>query len=304
MHLKRIEMQGFKSFADRIEIEFEKGITSIVGPNGSGKSNISDAIRWVLGEQSIKTLRGTRMEDIIFSGTDLRRPLGFTEVSIIIDNNDGKIPIEYKEVAITRRMFRSGESEYFINKSPCRLKDIRGLLMDTGIGIDGYSIIGQGKIDEVLSTRAEDRRGIFEEAAGIVKYKFKKEAAERKLEKTNSNLLRIKDILDELEKQSTRLRNQSRKAKKFLKLSERLRELEVNLIIRDIDTVKKGILTSKDGIARLKTRIDKVLDDKHMIDENFKSTKAKVEESEIHIDKAQDEKTKLTELLNDMAGNL
>lgn len=164
MHLKKVEIHGFKSFADRIEIEFKEGITAIVGPNGSGKSNIADAIRWVLGEQSIKTLRGSKMEDVIFSGTDSRRPLGYTEVTITFDNKDGVIPVDYQEVAITRRMFRSGESEYYINKNSCRLKDIKELFMDTGVGKDGYSIIGQGRVDEILSTRPEDRRNIFEEA--------------------------------------------------------------------------------------------------------------------------------------------
>ena len=162
MHLKKLEIQGFKSFAEKTEIEFKDGITGIVGPNGSGKSNISDAIRWVLGEQSVKTLRGNKMEDIIFAGTDMRKPLGFSEVAITFDNKDGIIPIDYSEVSIMRRIFRSGESEYYINKNSCRLKDIRELFMDTGVGKDGYSIIGQGRVDEILSTRSEDRRNIFE----------------------------------------------------------------------------------------------------------------------------------------------
>ncbi|MCG4584654.1 AAA family ATPase, partial [Anaerosalibacter bizertensis] len=161
MYLKRLHIQGFKSFADKTKIEFKKGITGIVGPNGSGKSNVSDAIRWVLGEQSIKTLRGNKMEDVIFSGTDKRKPLGYAEVTIVFDNKDGTIPIEYSEVSVTRRMFRSGESEYYINKNACRLKDIKELFMDTGVGKDGYSIIGQGRVDEILSTKSEDRRHIF-----------------------------------------------------------------------------------------------------------------------------------------------
>ena len=182
MYLKRLELQGFKSFANKTKLEFMPGITTVIGPNGSGKSNISDALRWVLGEQSMKSLRGTKSEDIIFAGTENRKSQGFAEVSVIIDNGDGKLPIEFSEVTITRRVYRNGDSGYFINKTPCRLKDILELLMDTGIGKDGYSIIGQGKIDEILSNKSEDRRGIFEEAAGIVKYRVRKVESEKKLE--------------------------------------------------------------------------------------------------------------------------
>ena len=179
MYLKRLEMQGFKSFAEKIKLDFNCGITAVVGPNGSGKSNIADAIRWVLGEQSVKTLRGSKMEDVIFAGTEHRKPLGFAEVTIVLDNSDSTLPIDYEEVAITRRVYRSGESEYLINKTNCRLKDITELLLDTGIGRDGYSVIGQGRIDEILSTRSEDRRQIFEEASGIMKYKVRKHDAEK-----------------------------------------------------------------------------------------------------------------------------
>ena len=199
MYLKRMELQGFKSFADRTVLDFKPGITAVIGPNGSGKSNISDAIRWVLGEQSMKSLRGAKSEDIIFAGTQARKSLGFAEVSIVIDNSDGKLPIEYTEVTVTRKIYRSGETGYFINKTPCRLKDILELFMDTGIGKDGYSIIGQGKIDEILSNKSEDRRHIFEEAAGIVKYRVRKQDSEKKLEQTKLNLLRINDILSEIE---------------------------------------------------------------------------------------------------------
>lgn len=235
MYLKRLEIQGFKSFANKVEINFESGITGIVGPNGSGKSNISDAIRWVLGEQSAKSLRGGRMEDVIFAGTDNKKPLGMAEVSITLDNNSKTLPIEYKEVTITRRVYRSGESEYYLNKSLCRLKDIRDLLMDTGIGKDGYSIVGQGKIDEILSSRPEDRRQIFEEAAGIVKYRTRKDEAEKKLSSTKENLLRILDIIHELEKQLKPLERQKIKAEKFKELRKNLLSLEVNLFIREID---------------------------------------------------------------------
>ncbi|NLY47108.1 MAG: chromosome segregation protein SMC [Tissierella sp.] len=238
MYLKKIEIQGFKSFADRTTIEFKDDITAIVGPNGSGKSNISDAIRWVLGEQSVKSLRGSKMEDVIFSGTDKRRALGFAEVTIFFDNTDNSIPVDFSEVAVTRRMFRSGESEYYINKSSTRLKDIRSLFMDTGIGKDGYSIIGQGRIDEVLSNKPEDRRNIFEEAAGINKYKTKKEETERKLSRTQENLIRIKDLISEIKSQYDSLENDSKKALEFVELYEELKELDVNLCIREINKLK------------------------------------------------------------------
>ena len=238
MYLKRLEMQGFKSFADKTVLEFMPGITTVIGPNGSGKSNISDSIRWVLGEQSIKSLRGTKSEDVIFAGTQNRKSLGFAEVSIVIDNTDGKLPIEFAEVVVTRRIFRNGESGYFINKAPCRLKDIQELFMDTGIGKDGYSIIGQGKIDDILSNKSEDRRNIFEEAAGIVKYRARKTESEKKLEQTKLNLLRINDILAEIEANIGPLKNQAEKAKKYLSLREELKSIEIGLFIYNIDTYK------------------------------------------------------------------
>ena len=241
MYLKRIEMQGFKSFADKTVLEFKPGITTVIGPNGSGKSNISDAIRWVLGEQSMKSLRGAKSEDIIFAGTQARKSLGFAEVSIVIDNNDNKLPIEYSEVTVTRKIYRSGETGYFINKVPCRLKDILELFMDTGIGKDGYSIIGQGKIDEILSNKSEDRRHIFEEAAGIVKYRTRKQESEKKLEQTKLNLLRINDILAEIEANIEPLKLQSDKAKQFLDLREELKSIEVGLFIYNINTYKEKL---------------------------------------------------------------
>lgn len=241
MYLKRLELQGFKSFADKTVLEFKEGITGVIGPNGSGKSNISDAIRWVLGEQSIKSLRGAKSEDIIFAGTQARKSLGFAEVSMVIDNTDGKLPIEYSEVTVTRKIYRSGETGYFINKTPCRLKDILELFMDTGIGKDGYSIIGQGKIDEILSNKSEDRRRIFEEAAGIVKYRTRKAESEKKLEQTKLNLLRINDILSEIEANIEPLRLQADKAKQFLDLREELKSIEVGLFIYNIDTYKQKL---------------------------------------------------------------
>ncbi|MDP4133511.1 MAG: chromosome segregation protein SMC [Bacillota bacterium] len=235
MILKNITLQGFKSFADKITIELDGSVCAIVGPNGSGKSNISDAIRWVLGEQSVKSLRGSKMEDVIFSGTSTRKPSGFAEVTLTLDNSRELLPVDFSEVAITRRVYRSGESEYFINKAPCRLKDIYELMMDTGLGRDGYSIIGQGKIDQILYANPEDRRSIFEEASGISKYKYRKNEATRKLERTNENLLRVNDIILELQSQLDPLKEQSEKAQKFLTLSKELKGLEVTAFVNSID---------------------------------------------------------------------
>lgn len=239
MRLKNIEMQGFKSFADKIYLDFNSGITAIVGPNGSGKSNISDAIRWVMGEQSIKSLRGSRMEDVIFAGTEQRKALGFAEVTLTLDNTDGYFPLEFSEITVTRRVYRSGDGEYYINKTLCRLKDIHELFMDTGLGRDGYSIIGQGKIDSILSTKSEDRRQIFEEAAGISKYKYRKIEAERKLVQTVENLTRVKDILSELEGQIAPLERQSEKAKKYLVLRDELRGIDITVSIINVDRIKE-----------------------------------------------------------------
>ncbi len=241
MYLRKLEIQGFKSFADKISLDFHSGITAVVGPNGSGKSNIGDAVRWVLGEQSAKTLRGSKMEDVIFAGTEHRKPVGFAEVSLTIDNDDNYLPVSYSEVTITRRVYRSGESEYYINKTSCRLKDIHELFLDTGIGRDGYSIIGQGRVDEILSSKSEDRRLIFEEASGIMKYKVRKQDAERKLNLTEQNLVRINDIINELESQLEPLREQSEAAKKYLTLRENLKELEVNVYLNNIDKLKEKI---------------------------------------------------------------
>jgi len=263
MYLKRIEMQGFKSFADKTLLEFMPGITTVIGPNGSGKSNISDAIRWVLGEQSMKSLRGAKSEDIIFAGTQARKSLGFAEVSMIIDNTAGKLPIEYSEVTVTRRIYRNGESGYFINKTPCRLKDILELFMDTGIGKDGYSIIGQGKIDEILSNKSEDRRHIFEEAAGIVKYRVRKVESEKKLESTKLNLLRINDIISEIETNLEPLKNQSEKAKDFLNLREELKSIEIGLFLHNIDSYKE--------------KIEKITEDTNIMNSNYTEAEEKQE---------------------------
>ena len=241
MYLKRLELQGFKSFADKTVLEFMPGITSVIGPNGSGKSNISDSIRWVLGEQSMKSLRGSKSLDVIFAGTQNRKSLGFAEAQLVFDNQDGTLPIEYGEVTITRKIYRSGETAYYINKVPCRLKDVLELFMDTGIGKDGYSIIGQGKIDEILSNKSEDRRHIFEEAAGIVKYRVRKQDSEKKLEHTKLNLLRINDILSEIEANLEPLKTQSEKAKQYLNLREELKNIEIGLFIYNIEKYKQEL---------------------------------------------------------------
>ncbi|CAM4250481.1 chromosome segregation protein SMC [Paenibacillus tarimensis] len=248
MFLKRVELAGFKSFADRTELEFVRGITAVVGPNGSGKSNISDSIRWVLGEQSAKSLRGGNMQDIIFAGSDARKAVNYGEVSLTLDNTSGSLPLEYDEVTVTRRVHRSGESEYLINKQACRLKDITELFMDTGIGKEAYSIIGQGRIEEILSTRSEDRRGIFEEASGIVKYKSRKREAQRKLDDTEQNLLRINDLVTELEDQVEPLRLQSEKAIHYKALREQLRTKEISMYVHQIEQVHSSW---KEATARL-----------------------------------------------------
>lgn len=235
MYLKSLELQGFKSFPNPTTIDFHPGVTAIVGPNGSGKSNVTDAVRWVLGEQSVRTLRGGTMEDVIFSGTEQRRAMGFAEVSLTLINDDRALPIEYEEVEITRRLFRSGESEYLINRQSCRLKDIVNLFMDTGLGKDGYSIIGQGQIDNILSSKSEDRRKIFEEAAGIQKYKSRRDESLRKLNHTEQNLTRITDLLNELSSQLGPLERQAEIAKRYLSLANELKEIEVAAILQRID---------------------------------------------------------------------
>ena len=282
MYLKRLEMYGFKSFADKTVLDFMPGITTVIGPNGSGKSNISDCIRWVLGEQSMKSLRGSKSEDIIFAGTQNRKSLGYAEASIVFDNSDSKLPIEYQEVTVTRRIYRSGESGYFINKAPCRLKDIQELFMDTGIGKDGYSIIGQGKIDEILSNKSEDRRHIFEEAAGIVKYRTRKQESEKKLEQTKLNLLRINDIIAEIEVNIDSLKVQSEKAKKFLSLREELKSIEIGLFLYNIEDYKKKIKEFEENIEIFETQ-------KIKEEEKNNNLQAEKEELRENIDKLLEE---------------
>ncbi len=264
MYLKKLELQGFKSFPEYTCIEFDKGLTAVVGPNGSGKSNVTDAVRWVLGEQSVKQLRGGKMEDVIFNGTSSRKPMNYAEVTITFDNADKYVDYDFPEICITRRLYRSGESEYQINKVNCRLKDITGLFLDTGLGKDGYSIVGQGRVDEILSNKSEDRRRVMEEASGIVKYKVRKEEAERKLNSTEQNLLRINDILGELEERKGPLEEQAGKARQYNAAYEEMKALETSLLVYRIREAEKAMGDSaslKETLeAEIKEQQDKYLD--------------------------------------------
>lgn len=253
MKLKKLELYGFKSFAQRTEIVFDEGITGIVGPNGSGKSNIGDAVRWVLGEQSAKTLRGASMSDVIFNGTQKRKPLSYCEVSLVFDNDDHALAMEVAEVMVTRRVYRNGESEYYLNRTACRLKDVVDLFRDTGIGKEGYSIIGQGRIDEILSRKSEDRRQVFEEAAGIVKFKARKEEADKKLQRTLENLERVDDILDELTKRLKPLEEQSRNARVYLELSTELKDLDLNLFLIRSDRARARLSELESELLTVQT---------------------------------------------------
>ncbi len=269
MLFKKIEMHGFKSFAEPITIEFNEGLTGIVGPNGSGKSNISDAIRWVLGEQSPKMLRGGKMEEVIFNGTDSRKSRGMAEVTLYIDNSDGTLPIDYKEVAITRRMFRSGESEYYINGNQCRLRDIRELIMDTGIGVDGYSLIGQGKISEIISNNTESRREIFEEAAGVVAYRTRKAEAERKLASTTQNMDRVQDIIGEIEGRIDGLREESEKAQEYLELRDRNKSLEINIILKNVEGLERKNESMEEDLRNIVFNLQRLKNEKERIEEEI-----------------------------------
>ena len=251
MRLKKLIVHGFKSFADRVEVIFEDGITGVVGPNGCGKSNIADAIKWVLGEQSAKQLRGTKMEDVIFNGTEKRKRLAFCEVTLIFDNTDHALPIEFTEVSVTRRVYRSGEGEYKINGAACRLRDIVDLFRDTGIGKDGYSMIGQGRIDEILSVKSEDRRQVFEEAAGIVKYKVRKQDAQRRMDNTTANLNRVEDILSELTERVEPLKKQSEEAREYLNLRDELKGLDVNVFLLRTERYEIRIRELKQSVETL-----------------------------------------------------
>ena len=261
MHLKSLKAEGFKSFADKIELKFDGDITTIVGPNGSGKSNISDAVRWVLGEQSAKSLRGSKMEDVIFGGTQKRSKMGFAEVVLTLDNHDKLFNSNFDELIISRKVYASGESQYMINGATCRLRDVHEVFMDTGVGRDGYSMIGQGKVEEILSSKSEDRRVLFEEAAGISKYRYKKDEAERKLSHTEDNITRLSDIISELESQVGPLEAQSKKAKKYLELKEELKVYEVNSAINIVEKNKEAVKKVIEDIGVVTEHLSKTKDE-------------------------------------------
>lgn len=288
MYLKALEIQGFKSFADKTRLTFEKNITAIVGPNGSGKSNISDAVMWVMGEQRTKSLRGSKMEDVIFGGTAKRSPLGFAQVSLILDNSARIFDIDSSEVTLTRRYYRSGESEYFINRESVRLKDINNLLMDTGLGRDGYSIIGQGRIAEIVSNKSTDRREVFEEAAGISRYRYRKEEAERKLDKTEENLLRINDKIDELEMQVGPLREQSRVAKRYLALRDELKILEVSAWMETFDRLHAQADAVNQEYAQAKANLERAKGELESLYASSGSITERMHRKDVEIEQARE----------------
>lgn len=317
MYLKSIEVHGFKSFANKITFQFNNGITGIVGPNGSGKSNVADAVRWVLGEQSAKQLRGANMQDVIFSGTQMRKSLGFAYVAITLDNSDHKLPIEYEEVTVSRRVYRSGESEYMINGSNCRLRDVQELFMDTGIGKEGYSIIGQGQIDKILSGKPEERRELFDEAAGIVKFKKRKALAERDLEAERLNLSRVSDIIAEIERQIGPLAKQSEVAREYLRLKEQLKKLEVNQFLIEYEKNnqlkievdnKSQIVTedfnqTKDSFEKIKAEYEKLEEDLEQLGEELEQAKSSRNELQLSIEKTDGEIKVLKEQIASIAQN-
>ena len=256
MLLKSLEIQGFKTFPDKTVLSFDKGITAVVGPNGSGKSNISDAVRWVLGEQSTRILRCSRMEDVIFSGTPQRKGQGYAEVTLNIDNSERRLPFENDTVAVTRRYYRSGESEYLLNKAAVRLKDIHELFMDTGLGRDGYSIIGQGKIDSIVAARSEDRREIFEEAAGISRFRYRKEESEKRLSQSEENLLRLQDILEELKERVGPLKEQAQKAEQYLAYAQERKNLEIGLWLETLNRSGRTLREYEDKLVIVRSQYD------------------------------------------------
>ena len=312
MYLKSIEVYGFKSFANKIKFEFQHGITGIVGPNGSGKSNVADAVRWVLGEQSAKQLRGSKMEDVIFSGTESRKPLGSAYVAITLDNSDHHLPISYDEVTVARRVYRSGESEYLINGTSCRLKDITNLFLDTGIGKEGYSIIGQGQIDKILSGKPEERRELFDEAAGIVKYKKNKAASEKALESERQNLYRVNDILTELESQLEPLSKQSNKAKQYLSWKEQQKELDISVFLLEMKQLKKEkeenaskIQINQEETKKIRSQYEAIKKRyeqlEHQLEENHKASdeiQKQIQETSLQREKMEGEIKVLKEQIN------
>ena len=289
MYLKNIEVYGFKSFAQKINFEFHNGITGIVGPNGSGKSNVGDAVRWVLGEQSAKQLRGGNMQDVIFSGTENRKPLSYASVSITLDNGDRKLPVDYKEVTVTRRLYRSGESEYLMNGSSCRLKDIQELFYDTGIGKEGYSIIGQGQIDKILSGKPEERRELFDEAAGIVKFKRRKNTTLKKLEEEKQNLVRVTDILSELDRQLGPLERQSETAKIYLEQKSRLKEKEAGLFLLEMKEIDEQLQEKKQKKSLTEEQLQKTQESYGQVKEEYEELEQKLQKLNTRIEQIREE---------------
>ena len=294
MYLKSIDVQGFKSFANKITFEFHNGITGIVGPNGSGKSNVADAVRWVLGEQSAKQLRGGNMQDVIFSGTETRKPLGFAYVAITLDNSDHKLPIDYQEVTIARRLYRSGESEYLLNGTACRLKDVNELFYDTGIGKEGYSIIGQGQIDKILSGKPEERRELFDEAAGIVKFKRRKNTALKKLEEEQQNLTRVRDILGELSRQLAPLEKQSETARMYLKKKERLKQLDIQMFLTEMERIRKQLKETEGKYQIVQSDLEDTAKDFETTKTEYERLEKELEKLEAEIQAAREESTEKT----------
>ena len=296
MYLKSIEVQGFKSFAHKIKFDFHNGITGIVGPNGSGKSNVADAVRWVLGEQRIKQLRGGSMQDVIFSGTENRKPLSYASVAITLDNSDHQLPIDFEEVTVARKLYRSGESEYLINGSACRLKDVNELFYDTGIGKEGYSIIGQGQIDKILSGKPEERRELFDEAAGIVKFKRRKNMSVKKLEEERQNLLRVNDILAELEKQVGPLERQAETAREYLKKKEQLKTYDINMFLLETDRIQDQISQIDGKLTVTRSELEAASQQYEDMKTEYEAVEEQVDSIDASIEKAKSQLSETTML--------
>ena len=304
MYLKNIEVQGFKSFANKIKFDFHNGITGIVGPNGSGKSNVADAVRWVLGEQRVKQLRGGSMQDVIFSGTENRKPLSYASVAITLDNSDHKLPVDYEEVTVTRKLYRSGESEYLINGAACRLKDINEMFYDTGIGKEGYSIIGQGQIDKILSGKPEERRELFDEAAGIVKFKRRKNLSLKKLEEERMNLTRVNDILAELEKQLGPLEKQSETAKEYLKKKEELKTFDINMFLLEEERLRERIKELEEKYTIASSEMEESNERYDKMKEEYESIEEEVEEIDLAIETARNQMNETNLLKQQLEGQI
>ncbi len=300
MYLKALEIQGFKSFPEKTTLTFENNITGIVGPNGSGKSNISDAILWVMGEQRTKTLRGSKMEDVIFGGTEKRTPLSYAQVTLLLDNSDHLFDLDTSEVSISRRYYRSGDSEYYINKEQVRLKDVNSLLMDTGLGRDGYSVIGQGRISEIISNKSADRREVMEEAAGISRFRYRKEDAERKLQKTEENLVRVNDKIEELELQVEPLRRQSEVAKKYLQIHDVLRVKEISAWMASLDKLRDNSDAVNSSYEEAKEKLAQAHAELDALYASSDSLLERMHQKDIEADDARE---KLSQVQNDISAN-